>query len=246
MRTVPVLLIVAILSAGCARKKADVYTYVPEGTNMLLGANLDRVRQSALTAQFPALRSLVERFKDGRYLITAFRGTEVLEIERAPFTAAPAGMRLVDPDVALQGSPAIVQSAETQHASGKPGNEALAKHASTADVWLAIQRGTQLPLPGNLANLNRFLARADYTTLELTLSLPVDATLTMYAGTSREAIPLEQELRAALTLASAGDKENAALWSSARIKRDDRHVRAQLSIPLAVLQRLYSFSSQGK
>ena len=245
MRILPAALVLAVLCAGCAHKRTDLYTYVPESTNMLAGANLDRVRESSLTAAFPAFQSLVERFKEGHYLVTAFRGTEVLEIERGPFAAPPAGMKIVEAGVALQGPASLVQAAETQHASGMPGNQPLVAHASSADVWFAIQRGTQLPLAGNLVNLNRFFQKAEYTTLELKLDIPVDATLTMYTATSDDAVPLEQELRAAVTMASVGEKEDG-LWKSARITRDDRHVRIELLISLADLQRLYSFSIQGK
>lgn len=230
---------VALVCAGCAHKAANVYTFVPPGTVVLAGADLDRVRASPL-------RDLAAPFPEAQHVLAAWNGREVLAILRGQFQSAPSGTTLVDRGLALAGSPSMVQTAEAQHGLDISGNARLTDHAGTAPVWVVIQGGTVLPLPGNFANLNRLLRSADYAAIELTPGNTVNVVATIHSTSAQAASQTEESLRALVTLTAAADREYASLLRAIRVSRDDGTVRAQGSVPADLVLRLYSFSSQGK
>jgi hypothetical protein len=226
------LLAAALFFAGCARRPPDLYWFVPPGTTILAGADLDAVRASPVYSKLPpTVQAAVEPFQEAHYLLFAYNGKELLAILRGPFRKPPSDATLVGSDVALAGSPDVIRAAIAQEKLAKPGNPGLAAHASKSAIWVAIQGGTALPLTGNAANLDRLLRDARYASITLQPGNPIDVAAIVEATTPQAAMDVEQTLRAVITLTAAADRRQAALLHSIRITRDDRTVHASVSAP---------------
>lgn len=210
---------------------------VPPATIALAGVDLDRLRTSPLYAKLPtAALAFLQPFDRAHHALIASTGAELLVIARG---VVP-GATQIAPDLALSGAPDLIAAATAAH----PPAAILAPAESVAPnnpLWLAIRGGIDLPLEGNLANLNNLLRDTDYVTLAIHPNDPAQLDLIAHCPTPAAALRFEQSFRAIVSLAAAANARQPALagpLQSVRIRRDELVVRASLSAPLDALAKL--------
>ena len=131
-----------------------------------------------------------------------------------------------------------------RNASGRTGVPDLVAQAGPVidrDLWAVIRGGTRLPLPGNSANLNRLLARTEYTTVSAIWNSAIRLEADGHCRTAESALQLEERVRALITLARAAAKapDLASALASVEFRRDGSVVRLKvLASPQAVQQLL--------
>jgi hypothetical protein len=209
---------------------------VPAAAVALAGVDLDRLRASPLYAKLPApAAAFLETFRNAHSLLVASTGSELLTIARG---AVP-GATQIHPDLALLGAPELIASATAPH-SRPPLLSAAETVAAIHPIWIAVRGGAPLPLSGNLANLNNLVTLASDLTLSAQLRDAVDLELIARCPTPAAALQFEQRLRALVSLAGAAVRqpEAASTLRALQLRREDRTVRAALSIPPAALANL--------
>lgn len=89
-------------------------------------------------------------------------------------------------------------------------------------IWAVVRGDAHLPLPGNLANLNRLLRFTDYATAAIQGDSTLHIDLTGYCARPDKAQHLEESMRALLTLSAAATRASsvAALLKSIQVDRD--------------------------
>jgi hypothetical protein len=210
---------------------------VPAATVALAGADLDRLRTSALYAKLPpAALAFLKPFEHTHQVLIASTSAEFLAIARG---VVP-GANQIAPDLALSGAPDLIAAAIAAHPPA--GILAPAESvAHTSPLWLAVRGGITLPLEGNLANVNNLLRDTQYVTLAVQPGDPAELDLVAQCPTPDAALHFEQSFRAVVSLAAATNGRQPAIagaLESIRIRRDERVVRASLSAPLDALARL--------
>ena len=206
-------------------------------TVALAGADLDRLRASPFVNSIGgSARDLLAQYSNASKLLIAWNSRELLIVERGLFKMPPPGATIIEPGLAVAGSPSRISSAVAQHQAGRTGAPGLIGFGSEIGagrvIWLAVRGGTPLPLSGNLTNLNVLLQDADFA--GAALDLGDTATLRLYARgrTAESAEQLAERLRGFLSLAQEAEihrPEIAHLLADARIGRSGRNVTATLS-----------------
>ena len=161
----------AVLLAGCAPKPSGLTAYIPNGAVAAAYVDLDRVRATALYARLP----VPEDLHDASAVLMVFDGK--------------------DWGVAVQRASGITTTL-TPNAHG--GEDLLARAAVDAPAWLVTRGSVTLPLPGNLANINRLLHQTEYTAVAARGS---EIQATAQCRTSDAARHLEENIRALASLA---------------------------------------------
>jgi hypothetical protein len=175
-----------------------------------------------LTAQVPAdasaivgfqpaaLGSVAAPFGDARYALVSVRGTEVASAVLAADGSVTGGATTAGPT-----SPLIAE-----------GERLAARYPG----WAVIRGGAQLPLHGNLANLNNLLADPDLVTVGVQSGTDYAVELTARCPSEERAQRFEGSLRAVLLLIKAGP--------TAQVRRDGRAVQASMKVPPEVVDKL--------
>jgi hypothetical protein len=210
---------------------------IPADTLLLVGLNLDEIRASPLYPKLPpGVLALADPLRDAGYVLFAFNGKELLSIARGRFRAAPAGATLIASGLAIAGPPESIRAATAQHKTGSSGAPDLLAHAASAvggkQIWMVARGGVTLPVTGNAANLNRLLRDTEYATVDVALGDRIELEATVAGRTVEAGRQVEENLRAILFLAAAGNARQpdlVALIHSIQIRREDRTVRASLS-----------------
>ncbi len=219
---------------------------VPPTATLLAGLDLDRLRSSAIYSKLPPAATLVlEPYREAHYVMLASDGKTLLAIARGPFHQPPTGATLLRPNLAIAGDSALVQAAASQYKSGKSGAPDLiadaARLAPSAPIWIVARGGGMLPLTGNWANVNRLLRNSEYAAISVKLEPQIEIAATVLGRTADAARQVEETLRAALTLAAAGESRQSdlsALLKSIQVTREDRTVRAILTTTPDAVQKL--------
>jgi len=245
-------LILLALGIGVACKQSPppvvdsgMASCVTSDTVALAGADLDRLRAAPFVNGMGAGRDLLAQYSNASRLLIAWNGSELLIVERGLFKTPPPGATIIEPGLAVAGSPTRVSSAVAQHRAGSTGAPGLIDYGSEigagSAVWLAVRGGTPLPVSGNLANLNVLLQDADFAGASLDLGEAATLQLDARGRTAESAGRLEERLRGFLSLAQEAEihrPEIAHLLSDARIGRSGRNVTATLSAPPDALAKL--------
>jgi hypothetical protein len=205
---------------------------VPPGTALLGGLDLDGLRASPLYSRLPApVLALEQQFQGAHSLLAASRGNDLLLI------AAPGP--------ALTGPPALVAAAQAQRSTGTPGAPDLVAQAESVaagqQLWLVARGDTILPFTGNAANLNHLLRNMEFAAVTMRVDSNVQFGLTARGRTAEAAAHFENTLRAAITMAAAGETKHpdlAALLRAIRIVREDRTVHTAFSADSGTTRRL--------
>lgn len=210
---------------------------VPVNATALAYIDLDRLRASPLTAHLSAnLATVLDPLSKAHQVLIAARGSEIVGIVRGE---AP-GAKPVGPGIALLGASSLIAESASTHqpAAILTLAEPLARgHA----IWMVLHGGTPLSLTGNLANLNTLLRDTESAGITVDLGDPSVVQLTANCTSADAAGHFEQALRALVSLSSAATRrqpELAAVWSSVRLSREDRVVRATAAVPISVVERL--------
>jgi len=219
---------------------------IPGDTLALAAADLDQLRASPfLSGEGSAARGLVEQYGSASTLMVAWNGSDVLIVLRGLFKTPPAGGSMIAPGLAAAGSQKSISAAMAQYRTGQTGAAGLMDYGSgfggRSAVWMAVRGGKPLPLSGNLANLNRLLADADYAGAALALGQTATLRLGARGRSADSAERVEEHLRGFLSLAGEAEihrPELAGLLGNARIERSGREVTAELSAPVDTVARL--------
>jgi hypothetical protein len=201
---------------------------VPPGASAIAGLDLNRLRTSPLFPRIP----LLEPLRDSTYALVVLSGSDLLVIAQGNFQQPPPGATLLNPHLALAGSPASVAAAAAQHRTGANGTPDLVQRAASNTVWIVARGSATFPLTGNAANLNRFLHYTDYTVLTADLASQAAIQVTATARNPEAATRFEESLRAWVSLAgvaAARQPELAAVLQSVQIRRDGTVVHAALT-----------------
>lgn len=225
---------------------------VPPNATLLAGIDLDRLRAAPLYSKLPIAGLLdAQPLAGARYALVVWIGQDLLVIARGAFRQAPAGTTLLEPGLAVSGSPDSVRAATAEHRTGHTGvPDLMARAADIApgnQIWAVARGGIALPLSGNLANLNRVLRATQWTTL----AAHVDAGLELHAATNcataERAQQMEESVRGLISLAAVSltrQPDLAALLRSAAVSRGNADVRVSLSVPGAQAARLIEIFSR--
>jgi len=204
---------------------------VPEGTIVLAGVHLDRVRGSALFQKLSgdALAAL-EPVRDADSVLVAYNGSDLVLIGHGKFPKAPAGATLITPNLAVAGTTGAVQAALRQRASGQrgaPDPVTKAQPVSGQAIWAVVAGGVTLPLEGNLGNLNRLLRLTEHATVAVDLNTAVTVQVTGYGRSADAARQLEETVRSFVSLAAATtrDRDVETLLKKVMIAREGTTVR---------------------
>jgi hypothetical protein len=219
--------------AACDRELA---ARVPAGTIVLAGVDLDRLRTSAAYSHLPkSAIAALSPFEEAQSGMVAWTGTGILMLARGAMPGSTAVAR----GVAISGSPDLTAEAMKPHAILPI--VTVADAIARRPVWAVVRGRAPLPLPGNFANLNNFLAEADWITLTADLQDPSVIELTATCGTPEAATRLERSLRAAVTLgaATARQPDLKNFLSAIRIERKDKLVQADARTRFDVLSGLF-------
>jgi hypothetical protein len=163
---------VAVLLAGCAPKPAGLTAYIPSGAVAVAYVDLDRARTMPIYERLP----VPEDLKDASAVLAVFDGK--------------------DWGTAVQRKSGITT---TGIAAKQNGGKDLLAHAPTgAPAWLVTRGSVTLPLPGNLANINRLLHQSEYTAVSTQGN---DVQATAECRTAEAARHLEENIRALASLA---------------------------------------------
>jgi len=204
---------------------------IPSDTVALAGANLDQLRASPLYQKLPP--ALLQPLHDASYLLLAYNGKDILAVARGAFHNPPPGAVLLAKDLAVSGSPDAIRAATAQHNTGRTGAAWLLDRApSAAPLWVVALGGMAYPLPGDAANLNRFLSFADYASLSIHLDSGVRIDALGAARNPDSAQRLEESLRALFTLARAP--------KGIQLQRDGLNIRVTIAVTMDQLLAIYS------
>jgi hypothetical protein len=197
-------LAIALLAVSCNRTPEPRAAIDPK-----LAAQVPPDSNALLGLDLAALRSsplagkLPAAFAGAPYALIAIRGQEVL-----PVSSASAAVRYPPGDLLARAEPL----------------------ARANPIWAVIRGGTDLPLSGNLANLNTLLQDAASVTLSARLEDRLTVDLQAWCPTVAAASRFEGSLRAILLLARTA--------SVTQLQRDGATVRATLSAPPDLLGNL--------
>ena len=245
-----IIAVILPLLSGCDTHRTlpavptEAAVCIPPGTIALAGLHLEQIRATPLYAALPAAwRALLEPLHEAADLLIAYNGRDLLIIAQGHFASAPPGAVLLSPTLALAGSPAGIQAAQAQRASGRTGAPRLVTEAQSVaiqPVWIAAEGHSSLPLAGNFANLNRMLQLVDYATLGADLGSRVDIRVNGVCHIADDARTLEESLRALVTLAAAStrDVDLMAVFRSAQVTRDGSSVVLTMSAGVAAIAKL--------
>ena len=224
----------------------ELATCIPPATSVLAGIQLDRVRASPVFQKVPAAAlALLDPLRIASSLLLAFDGKDLVWAARGNFPPTPPGALLLNPHLAIAGSPSLVQAGTAQHASGRTGVPALTGQAeliAIEPIWAIARRGTVLPLSGNAANVNRLLAMADYTTLAVELNSGLVLHAAGHCESDDQARRLEETVRGFLSLARAGarDSDAGGLLARVKIRREGLTVYADAPVSPDEIEKLLS------
>jgi hypothetical protein len=245
------------LAAGIACKQSPppvvdsgMASCISGDTVALAGADLDRLRASPFVNGMGAGRDLLAQYSSASKLLVAWNSRELLIVERGLFKTPPPGATAIEPGLAVAGSLSRISSALAQHRAGSTGAPGLIDYGSEigaqSAIWLAVRGGTELPVSGNLANLNVLLQDADFAGAALDLGEAATLRFDARGRTAESAERLEERLRGFLSLAQEAEirrPEIARLLADARIGRSGRNVTATLSAsPDAVAKLIADFA----
>jgi hypothetical protein len=246
------LALLCAITIACSPKKpedvtASMVSCVPPSTSLLAGIDLDRVRSSPLYPKLPpAVTAIVEPYREAHSLLLASNGRNFMIIARGPFQHPPAGATVVNRDLAVAGDPEFVSAALAQQKTGKSGAPDLVADAATISqgnqIWVVARGGVALPLTGNAANLSRLLRNSEFGAVSLRLEDRVILAATVLGRTPDAARQVEETLRAAITLAAAGESRQTdlqTLLKSIQLVREDRIVKATVNATPEVLTKLF-------
>jgi hypothetical protein len=209
-------------------------------------ADLDKLRASPFLAGLSGTaRSLLTEYSTDSKLLVAWNGTDLLLVERGLFKTPPPGATIVEPGLAVAGSPNRISSALAQHQTGSAGAPGLIDYGSEigarSALWLSVRGGKSLPLGGNLSNLNVLLQDADFAGVALDLGDAATLRLSARTRAAQSAERLEERLRGFLSLAQEAEirrPEFAHLLAATRIERSGRDVTATLAASPDALSKL--------
>jgi hypothetical protein len=230
---------------------AGMAACITHDTVVLAGADLDRLRASRFVADLGgSARDLLERYRNASKLLIAWNGNDLLIVERGLFKTPPPGATIVEPGLAVTGSPSRISLTVAQHGVGRTGAPGLVDYGveigAGSAIWLAVHGGEALPLSGNLTNLNVLLQDADYAGVALDLGEAATLRFATRGRTEESAARLEERLRGLLSLAAEAEvhrPEIAQLLRATRIQRSGPSVMATLSAsPDVVAKLLTGFS----
>jgi hypothetical protein len=150
-------------------------------------------RRSELAAFLPANASIV-----GGFDIDALRNTALFPKLPENFREASYVMAALDPPNLVTAE--IVRG--NIRATAPPGPPPdLARHATAAPIWIVVRGTAQLPLQGNLSNINRLIEQTDYTVISIKLTDKAEFEAEGVCRSAEAAAHLDQNLRAIATLA---------------------------------------------
>jgi hypothetical protein len=161
-----------VLLAGCAPKPEGLTAYIPNGAVAVAYVDLNRARTMPIYERLP----VPEDLKDASAVLAVFDGT--------------------DWGTAVQRKSGITTTGIAAKQNG--GRDLLAHAATDAPAWLVTRGSVTLPLPGNLANINRLLHQSEYTAVSTQGN---DVLATAECRTAEAARHLEENIRALASLA---------------------------------------------
>jgi hypothetical protein len=203
-----------VLLAAC-RHERDAATYIPADATVLAGAELSAIR-----------KWVPDSLREASDAMVAYNGKDVLFILRGNFTQAPMGGTLINPHLALAGSPEAIRAAQQS-----TGASSLLGLAPKRPVWLVARGGGSLPLTGNAANLNKLVRLTDYVTAGVNVGSRYDIEIEARCPSADAARQVEETVRAAFTLALPADVVNG-------VERSDSTVRVTASASPELIGKL--------
>ena len=230
---------------------SDMASCMTSDTVALAAIDLNQLRASPfLHGIGGSARDVFERYSNASKLLIAWNGSDLTIVGRGLFKTPPTDATMIEPGLAVAGSPGRIGAAVMQHRVGRIGAAGLIDYGSAigagSAVWLAVRGGTALPLSGNLANLNTLLYDADFASAALDLGQQGTLRFAARGKTAASAARLEERLRGFLSLATAAETrrpEIARLLGATQIARNGREVTATLSAsPDAVAKLLAGFA----
>lgn len=234
----------ACLAAGCGVRPGPnaITAATPPGTVAVASLDLDRVHNAPVYPRLPqAIRALADTYRTAQRILIAWNGTDVLLIVRG---TAP-GATAIGPNLVATGSPESIRAATAQYRTGKPGAPGLVDYgaatAGESPIWAAVQGGVNLPLSGNIRNLNRLFRNLEYTVLAVDLTTSIDLHITALGRDEQAAREFEESLRGMLSLTSAAEERRpqiAALLGSVHVRRNGTTATASLRVPPDMIDAL--------
>jgi hypothetical protein len=183
------------LAAGClVLREVPLTAYIPEGSAAVAFADLARLRATPLYARLPVPDAL----HDASEVMVVYDGKDWAIAARGDFRQPPAGATNIAPGIAAMGAPEMVRA---MGARPRAGQDLLAHAPTGAPVWLVARGNVSLPLTGNLANLNRLLRQAEYTSIAMRPGAQIEIDATALCATPERARHLEENIRALASLA---------------------------------------------
>jgi hypothetical protein len=217
---------------------------IPPGSILIAGVDLAALRRSPLYADAP-LRAFAAQLDEVSFALAAYDGKGLLIAAHGDFPSPPAGAIMLQPNLALYGSPEQVALAEAQYKSGHAAASALLAKADAVapdtQIWIVARGDAPLPLTGNAANLTRILRKANLVTLTVRTGSGLALELQASAPSGNAARAIEETLRADFTLAAAAEAKRvdvAAALKSIQISRTNGEVRVTLAVSDEVAHRL--------
>ena len=120
------LVILAALAGSCRSTKVPpvidpaLASYIPAGTVVLVGINLDEVRATPLYRSLPPnALAAVQPFRDASYLLIASNARDLLLFARGKFHEAPPGATLISSELAIAGPAESIRAAIAEHQIGR-------------------------------------------------------------------------------------------------------------------------------
>jgi hypothetical protein len=241
------LVLSACSAPPVSRDLTEAIACLPPDTQAVAGIYLERIRGKESYHRLPPAWSFVlDHFRSANMVLLAYNGSDILVIASGRFASAPPGTVLLNPKLALAGSPAAIRAATRQHATRGTGVRDLVAQAGplmNRDVWAVSRGSTRLPLPGNAANLNRLLALTAYTTASATLDSAIRLEADGHSGSPESAQRLEEHLRALITLGRSAAKSTdlSSVLASAEVRRDGSVVHLSVVATPQAVQQLLGF-----
>ncbi len=198
------LLVCILLATSCARQPKppvdpDLAARLPPNAAIVAGLDIDRLRRTPLFPKLP------ESFRDASYVLAGYDPPNLVTASRI------AGR------VSVGGSTA----------KGAPPD--LLRHAATTPVWIAARGDANLPLTGNLANLNRLLRQTAYTRVTADVGERIDFAAEGVCRAPEAAAHLEQNVRAIASL----------MGLTVDVRRDGSTVHVTGSVPIDAVTQLF-------
>jgi hypothetical protein len=187
------VVLIAVLLAGCAHKPEALTAYIPKSAVAVAYVDLDRARTTPVYARLP----VPEDLRDASAVLAVFDGK--------------------DWGTAVQRKSGITATGVAAKQNG--GTDLLSRAAVDAPAWLVTRGSVTLPLPGNLANINRLLHQAEYVAVAMRGD---DVIATAECRTAEQARHLEENIRALASLAR---------FAGLDVTSDGATVRVRATIP---------------